>query len=408
MTGIRESDISDVDGGRSQANEGPGPAGRNSLSEFAEAKLTQLEARSLRRDLKPTQRMDGVHVVRGGRPLVSFSCNDYLALSHHPAVKLAAIEAIKHHGVGAAASRLITGDHPLFGELEERLARFKETEAACVFGSGYLANTGIIPTVVGPDDLVLIDELAHACIWAGAKVSGARTAAFRHNDLQDLSRILASSRAEARRCLVATDSVFSMDGDIAPLDEISALCSTYQAWLLVDDAHGLGVVGDGAGARGLFPDAHIDLAMGTLSKALGSYGAYVCARRPIIDLIKTRARTLVYTTGLPPANVAGAIAALDLVVAEPERVARPLQLARRFTEALDLPEAVSPIVPIILGASQTALAAASALEALGFLVVPIRPPTVPDGTARLRVAFSAGHSEAQVDALAAAIRPWCR
>jgi len=378
----------------------------DTLTTFAEAKLERLEAQSLRRTLRPTHRLDGVEVERGGRRLVSFSCNDYLGLTHHPAVKAAAIGAVELYGTGSGASRLITGDTPLIGELETRLAALKGREAACVFGSGYLANAGIIPTFVGPGDLILVDELAHACIWAGAKLSGAETRAFRHNDVADLAVKLAAARSGARRALVATDGVFSMDGDLAPLDEISRVCVADDAWLLVDDAHGLGVVGGGAGSARLFPSARVDLAMGTLSKAIGGYGAYVCATKPVVDLIKTRARTVVYTTGLPPANAAAALAALDVIATEPDRVARPLALAQRFTAALGLPAAQSAVVPIILGEAKAALAAAADLEAQGLLAVPIRPPTVPPGTARLRIAFSAGHTDAHVEALIAAVRPW--
>ena len=220
----------------------------DSLAAFAQTKLTGLEARSLKRTLVPTHRLDGLWVERNGRRLLSFSCNDYLNLSHHPAVKAAAIAAVEAHGVGAGASRLVTGDHPIFTELESRLAALKGAEAACVFGSGYLANSGIIPTVVGQGDLILIDDLAHACIWSGAQLSGARIVAFRHNDVADLAAKLAAYRAEAGRALIATDGVFSMDGDLAPLDQISALAQAHDAWLLVDDAHGLGVVGEGRGA----------------------------------------------------------------------------------------------------------------------------------------------------------------
>jgi 8-amino-7-oxononanoate synthase len=378
----------------------------DTLAAFARAKLDGLEAASLRRTVKPTQRLPGAEVVRDGRRLVSFSCNDYLGLSHHPAVKAAAAAAVEEYGAGAGASRLVTGDCPLFAELEARLAALKGAQACCLFGSGYLANTGIIPTFAGSGDLVLVDELAHACIWAGAKLSGAEVVAFRHNDVADLAEKLAARRGTARHALIATDGVFSMDGDVAPLDVISGLARAHSAWLLVDDAHGLGVLGGGAGTAALFPQAKIDLAMGTLSKALGGYGAYVCADRPVIDLIKTRARTLVYTTGLPPANAAAALAALDVIAAEPERVAGPLARARRFTEALGLPMAESAVVPIILGDAERALAAAADLEAQGLLAVPIRPPTVPAGTARLRIAFSAAHSEPQVDQLAEAVRPW--
>ncbi|WP_293356938.1 8-amino-7-oxononanoate synthase [Phenylobacterium sp.] len=379
----------------------------DTLTAFARAKTDRLDAERLLRTLIPTRRLDGVRVERGGRRLISFSCNDYLGLTHHPAVKAAAKAAIEVHGAGAGASRLVTGDTPLVSELERRLAAKKGAEAACVFGSGYLANAGIVPTFAGPGDLVLVDELAHSCIWAGAKLSGAQVLAFRHNDLADLESKLAAARAGARHALVATDGVFSMDGDIAPVGDLSRLCRAHDAWLLVDDAHGFGVVGEGGlGVRGLFPDARIDLQMGTLSKALGGYGAYVCATAPVIALLKSRARTFVYTTGLPPANVAAALAALDVIEAEPERVAAPLAKARRLTRALNLPEARSAIVPIVIGPAAKALEAAAALEAQGLLAVPIRPPTVPDGTARLRLAFTAGHPDEAVDRLAAAVRPW--
>jgi 8-amino-7-oxononanoate synthase len=378
----------------------------DTLTAYAQAKIAGLQAQSLARTLKPTHRLDGVWVIRGGKRMISFSCNDYLGLSHHPAVKAAAVGAIGLHGTGAGASRLITGDNPLFGELEARLAALKGAEAACIFGSGYLANSGIIPVFAGPGDVVLVDELAHACIWTGAKLSGARVVAFRHNDVADLEDKLAAARPGAGRALVATDGVFSMDGDMAPLDRISRVAQAQDAWLMVDDAHGLGVLGDGAGTARLFPEARIDLHMGTLSKAIGGYGAYLCATGPVIDLVKMRARTVVYTTGLPPANVAAAIAALDVIASEPERVAAPLAKARRFTTALDLPQAQSAVVPIILGATETALAAAADLEAQGLLAVPIRPPTVPEGTARLRIAFTAGHPDEAVDRLAVAVRPW--
>ena len=378
----------------------------DTLTAYAQAKIDGLAAKSLARTLKPTHRLDSVWVIRGGRRMISFSCNDYLGLSHHPAVKAAAKAAIDTHGTGAGASRLITGDHPLFSELEARLAALKGAEAACVFGSGYLANSGIIPVFAGPGDVVLVDELAHAGIWAGASLSRADVIMFRHTDTADLEAKLAAARPGAGRALVATDGVFSMDGDVAPLSEISRIARAHDAWLLVDDAHGLGVLGGGKGVAALFPDARIDLAMGTFSKAIGGYGAYVCATRPVIDLLKMRARTVVYTTGLPPANAAAALAALDVIASDPDLVAAPLAKARRFTSALNLPEAQSTIVPIILGEAETALAAAADLEAKGLLAVPIRPPTVPAGAARLRIAFTAGHPDEAVDRLAEAVRPW--
>jgi 8-amino-7-oxononanoate synthase len=375
-----------------------------SLDAFAGDKLAALDAKSLRRTLKPTRRLEGAIVERDGRRLISFSCNDYLDLSHHPAVRAAAAEAALNYGAGAAASRLVTGDHPLLNDLEKRLARLKGTEAACVFGSGYLANTGVIPTFAGPGDLILVDELAHACIWAGAKLSGARTIAFRHNDVADLERLLGAERASARHALVATDGVFSMDGDIAPLDQLSAVCAAHDAWLLSDDAHGVGVLAEGRGSAALFPDADIPLQMGTLSKALGSYGGYLCGSQAVIDLLKTRARTVIYATGLPPASAAAALASLDIIERQPALTALPLAKARAFTDALGLPPAQSPIVPVIIGSAEAALAASAKLEAEGFLVVAIRPPTVPEGTARLRFAFSAAHSDADVLRLADLVR----
>jgi 8-amino-7-oxononanoate synthase len=377
----------------------------DTLTAFAQVKLDALDARSQRRRLAPTTRLDGLWVERDGRRFLSFSCNDYLNLSHHPAVKAAAKAAVDAYGVGAGASRLVTGDHPLLEHLEDRLARLKGTEAACLFGSGYLANTGLIPTLVGAGDLVLVDELAHACLWAGAKLSGARVVAFRHNDVHHLHDLLASLRDAHAHALVATDGVFSMDGDLAPLDDLSAACLEHDAWLLSDDAHGIGVLAEGRGSAALFPHATIPLQMGTLSKAIGSYGAYVCAGRPVIDFMKTRARTVVYSTAPPPASIAGALAALDIIEADHELTGRPVARARDFTAMLGLPAAQSPIVPVIIGGAGAAMAASRTLQELGFLVVAIRPPTVPEGTARLRIAFTAGHRPEDVAALARAVRP---
>jgi 8-amino-7-oxononanoate synthase len=376
-----------------------------SLDDFAAAKLRDLATLDLRRHLVETARVDGVWMERGGRRLLSFSCNDYLNLSQHPAVCEAAIAAIRRFGTGAGASRLVTGNHPLYAELETKLARLKGTEAACVFGSGYLANTGIIPALIGKADLALVDELAHACIWAGITLSGAMVASFRHNDAAHAAELLARHRADHRHALIATEGVFSMDGDLAPLPALSALAADHDAWLISDDAHGLGVLGGGRGASFAHPEgAAVPLQMGTLSKALGSYGGYLCASQAVIDLIRTRARPLIYSTGLPPASVAAAIAALDVIAREPALTALPLAKAQRFTQRAGLDEAQSPIVPVVIGANHAALAAARVLEAEGFLVVPIRPPTVPEGTARLRLSFCAQHPDAEIDRLAALIR----
>ncbi len=376
-----------------------------SLDEFARAKLAELERGSLRRTLVDTTRVTGIWTLRNGRRLLSFSCNDYLNLTHHPAVKDAAIEALRSYGVGAGASRFVTGNHPLYAELETRLSRLKETEAACVFGSGYLANLGIIPALVGSDDLVLIDELAHACLWAGARLSRASVVPFRHSDVGHLEVLLAELRERHPHVLIATDGVFSMDGDIAPLHALAALAQHHDAWLMSDDAHGLGVVGGGRGSSFVrATKADVPLQMGTLSKALGAYGGYVCASAATVDLIRNRARTAIYSTGLPPAMVAAAIAALDLIEREPAYAALPLAKARAFAHAVGLPEPASPIIPVVIGEAEAALAASQLLEEHGFLVTAIRPPTVPAQTARLRLTFTAQHPDDEIERLAELVR----
>jgi 8-amino-7-oxononanoate synthase len=378
-----------------------------SLEQFAAEKLSALEQAQLRRTPAVTLRA-GIWVEREGRRLLSFSCNDYLNLSQHAEVIAAAVAATKHYGVGAGASRLVTGNHPLYVELEERLARLKGMQAACVFGSGYLANTGIIPTLLGPDDLIVIDELSHACLHAGAKLSGAATFAYRHADPSHAAAILATHRRQKKRALIATDGVFSMDGDIAPLAALTEVAKEFDAWLISDDAHGLGVVGGGRGSAFVNGAAtssiEVPLQMGTLSKAVGAYGGYLCASQAVIDLMRTRARTFVYSTGLPPASIAAAIAALDIIERDPAYTSRPLHKARLFTRALNLPIAQSAIVPVIVGDAAAALAASVLLRDHGFLVVPIRPPTVPQGTARLRFAFTAQHEDGDVARLAEIVR----
>jgi len=375
-----------------------------SLDRFAKSKLDRLTAQGLRRSVVDTHRTDAVHLRRGGRDLVSFCCNDYLGLTHHPAVKKAAVDTITDHGAGAGASRLITGNHPLYAALEKKLAALKDTEAACVFGSGYMANAGILPALAGPDDAIVIDELGHASMHMGARAARARILTFRHNDADDLADVLARERASADTCLVVTEGVFSMDGDRAPLADLAEVCAAHDAWLMVDDAHGFGVLGGGRGSAFEFdPVPDIPLQMGTLSKAAGVYGAFLCASAPVVELMKNRARSLVYTTGLPPSVVAAAIAAVDIIAADSDRVARPLSLARAFCGAVGLDEPESPIVPMIVGAETAALDASAALEEAGYLVTPIRPPTVPAGTSRLRFTFTAEHTDAQVAALADAV-----
>jgi 8-amino-7-oxononanoate synthase len=379
----------------------------DSLDRYARQKLADLERAGLRRELVATDRFAAARARRGEHELVEFSSNDYLNLSQHPAVVAAAVEATRRYGAGSGASRLVTGNHPLYAELERRLARFKGTERALVFGSGYLANLGIIPALAGPGDLIVADELCHACLFGGARLSGARVEVFAHNALVECRALLAAQRGRHAKCLVLTDGVFSMDGDRAPVAGLLALASEHDAWLLVDDAHGLGVIEDGHGScvdRGrALP---VPLQMGTLSKALGSLGGYLCASAAVIDLLVSRARSFVYTTGLPPAAVAAALAALDLVESDRDLVARPQRNAALFCRLLELAEPASCVVPLVLGDASVALEASRELERRGFLVTAIRPPTVPPGTARLRFTFTAAHDEPCVRRLAEAVRPW--
>lgn len=378
----------------------------DSLDRFARDKLAAIEERDLMRRISPTARAPGAAATRGAARFIAFCDNDYLGLSQDRRVIEAACTATKTMGAGAGASRLVTGSGPLYEALEARIARLKGTEAALVFGSGYLANIGIIPAFAGRDDLIVGDELMHACMHAGAKLSGADVHLFRHNDLADCERFLKEHRARARNCLILTEGVFSMDGDRAPVAALAKLARDFDAWLLTDDAHALGVINEGRGSGyddGGNPVA-VDFAMGTLSKAVGSYGGYVAASRPVIDLLVNRARSLIFTTGLPPGVLAAAEKALQIIEEDDALTALPLARARAFTHALALPEAQSAVVPLVLGEERRALSASKLLAERGFLVTAIRPPTVPPGTSRLRVTFSAAHTEDDVARLVDAIR----
>lgn len=369
----------------------------DSLSHFATEKLSEIEKKGLRRSLAVIDRRDGIWVQRAGRRLLSFSSNDYLNMSQHPSVKAAAVRAIEAYGVGAAASRLVTGNHPLYPVLEQALAEMMETEDACVFSSGYVANMGIVPVLAGPRDLIVIDEFAHGCLHAGARLAGARIEPFRHNDVAHARDLLGRFRGQHARAMVLTDAVFSQDGDIAPLAALQDVARSHDAWLMSDDAHGIGVVGQGRG--GCFVNGEkvdVPLKMGTLGKAIGAQGGYLCASRPVIDLIKNRSRPLGHSTALPPATVAAIIEALRIVRTEPALVARPLDNARLFAKAVGLPQPATPILPLILGTEEAAVKASAILLDNDILVHAMRPPVVPAGTARLRIIFTAGHTEADI------------
>lgn len=354
--------------------------------------LDALRDAGLLRTLKPLDSPTGVRVVRNGRELWNFASNDYLGLAEHPALRAAFHEGLDRWGHGAAASRLITGSQPPHTALEETLANAKGTGAALSFSSGFAAATGIIPALVGKDDHVVLDKLAHACLIDGARLSGATLRVFPHNDMGKLERLLASIRAKdaTGRILIVTESVFSMDGDLCPLREITDLKEQHDALLLVDEAHGLGVLGDtGMGlAEELGVQDRVDFHMGTLGKAAGLAGAYLACSPVWRDLLVNRARSFIYSTAPPPALAHAAVAAIELI-----RSDEGSDLRRRLQENIRLlsSEARTPIIPRLIGENEATLSASAALEEAGFLVPAIRYPTVPRGTARLRISLSAAH-----------------
>jgi 8-amino-7-oxononanoate synthase len=376
--------------------------------DWIDEELEALAGRGLRRSLEPLASMQGPVVTVGGRPLVNLCSNDYLGLAADARLRAGAARAAEREGAGSGAARLVAGDLPVHGALERRLAAFKGTEAALLFNSGYHANTGVPPALVGRGDAIFSDALNHASLIDGCVLSRAEIVRYRHADAGELADLLA--RTSARRKLVLTDSIFGMDGDAAPLRDVADACERHGAMLYLDEAHAVGVFGPtGAGlAEELGVTDRVDVHMGTMGKALGSFGAYVTGSRRLVDLLVCRARTFVFTTALPPAACGAALAALDVVAEEPLRRARLHALALRMKAGLarlgfDVARVVAPIFPVLLGAEERALAASRALRARGFFVRAIRPPTVPSGTSRLRVALTAGHTDAQVDAFLGAL-----
>jgi 8-amino-7-oxononanoate synthase len=341
----------------------------------------------------------------GGRSLVDFSSNDYLGLAHHPAVAAAMSECALRTGAGSGASHLVTGHGIEHARLEEELAAFVGRERALLFSTGYMANLGVLAALAGRGELVLLDRLSHASIIDGALLSGARFKRYPHGDAAAAERMLDESPEEAS--VVATDGVFSMDGDIAPLRELAKSAAERKAWLVVDDAHGIGVLGDtGRGSVehcGLTGD-QVPVLIGTLGKAFGSFGAFVAGSRELIEFLVQKARPYIYTTALPQPVAAATRKALEVAQREPWRRERVLALTARFRKAareagVRLLDSNTPIQPVMIGSSQAALDAQQELLDAGLRVVAIRAPTVPRGSERLRVTLSAAHTEQQVDAL---------
>lgn len=328
----------------------------------------------------------------GERSILSFSSNDYLGLTQHPALQRAAQAAIEKYGTGAGASRLLGGTRELHVELERAIAAWKKTAASVVFPTGFAANLGVLATLGTADVTIFSDELNHASIIDGCRLARAQTQIYRHVDLEHLEQLL---QATATRKLVVTDTVFSMDGDAAPLPALAALCARYEALLVLDEAHA--VLGPELGPT----DADV-LRVGTLSKTLGSQGGWVAGAQPMIQLLVNRARSLVFTTGLSPADTAAALAAVRIVMSD-----EGVSLRARLRANIDRvrPGHPSPIVPVIIGADGAALQAAARLLERGLYVPAVRPPTVPAGTARLRVTLSAAHTDAMIERLLQALRP---
>jgi 8-amino-7-oxononanoate synthase len=374
-----------------------------------EAALAQLEAAQLRRarvtveQRAPTGR---TLTLEDGRELIDFSSNDYLGFARHPALARAMAESATHAGAGSGASHLITGHGAEHARLEEELAAFTQRERALLFSTGYMANLAVITALAGRGERVLLDRLCHASLIDGARLSGATLVRYAHAAVDEAARLAEADPGHT--VLLATDGVFSMDGDLAPLPELSRCARTHGLWLVVDDAHGLGVIGANGGGVlehfGLGSDA-VPVLVGTLGKAFGSFGAFVAGSAAVIELLIQKARTYLYTTALPEPVAAATRAALALIGQESGRRERLASLVTRFRAAahaagVPLGSSTTPIQPVLLGSPAAALAAQRHLAAAGYWVVAIRPPTVPPGSARLRITLSAIHTEAQVEALA--------
>ena len=364
-------------------------------------RLAELESSGLRRRLRVVDGPQGPEVVLDGRPVLVLCSNNYLGLADHPRLRRAAADAALKLGTGAGASRLISGSMSVHAELESRLAEFKGAQAALLFGSGYLANSGTIAALAKRGEVVFSDALNHASIIDGCRLAGAETFVYRHADVEHLEWGL--RRARGRASLIATDGVFSMDGDIAPLPELAELARRHRCRLLVDEAHATGCIGPGG--RGSVAEAglsgEVDVIVGTLGKALGGYGAYVCGSAEMVDFLVNSARPFIFSTALPPPAVAAAQAALELLAETPKRVERlranaaALQDGLR-TEGLEPIGSETQIVPLLVGEADDAMALCERLLAEGLFAQAIRPPTVPPGTSRLRLTTMATHRVADL------------
>jgi glycine C-acetyltransferase len=348
--------------------------------------------------------------IYDGKQVINLASNNYLGFTNHPLLREAAIDAIRRYGVGSGAVRTIAGTMRIHMELEEKIARFKNVEACVVFQSGFAANAGTVSSVLGREDFIISDELNHASIIDGARLSRAKVKVFRHKDVAHAEELLQQVQDEPGRKLIITDGVFSMDGDIGPVDQLCALAEKYGAIMMVDDAHASGVLGrNGRGSVDHFHcHGRVDIQVGTLSKAIGALGGYVCGSRDLIDYLRHRARPILFSTSHPPSVAATCIAAFDLLEREPERIERLWEnsryLKKSFAEAgFDVggrttPASESPITPIIIGESAKAMEFSRRLFDAGVMATGIVFPTVPEGTARIRTIVTSEHTRPQMDA----------
>ncbi len=373
-----------------------------------EQALVELSDLGLHRRMRLVSGPQGPRVLLDGQPVLLLCSNNYLGLADHPRVREAAADAAMRWGVGTGASRLVSGTMTVHRRLEERLADFEATESCLLFGSGYLANLGVISALARRDEVVLSDRLNHASIIDGCRLSGAQTFVYDHGDTEHLAWGLA--QAGSRAALIVTDSVFSMDGDLAPLAEIVELARRHGVRVMVDEAHATGALGPGG--RGAVAEAglegEVDVVVGTLGKALGSYGAYVCANATMTRYLVNCARSLIFSTALPPPAVAGALAALELVVEQPRRVQRlransDLLREELAREGFDTTGSATQIIPLVVGDARLAMSLCEAALTRGVFAQAIRPPTVAPGTSRLRLAVMASHTRGELRGAAQAL-----
>ena len=372
--------------------------------DFIFDELSSLKEHALMREYRTVESAQGPYIQIKGKSYLSFCSNNYLGLADHPKIKQAAIDAINQYGWGTGASRLVAGNMTLHEELEKKIAEFKGTEATLLFPTGYMANVGALCAIVGREDIVIGDKLNHASIIDGCRQSGATFRVYPHNNVSQLESLLQKSSTYRRR-MVVTDSVFSMDGDTAPLPEIVEIAQKYDAILMIDDAHATGVFGQHG--KGMIEhyglEGKVDIIMGSLSKAIGSIGGFIAGNKCLIDFLKNKARSFVYTTALPPAACAASLAGLILIQEDTTPIDKLWDniryLRSQLSKFISNISGESPIVPIIIGSAEDALRISKRLYEKGILIPAIRPPTVPLGTSRLRISLMATHSKEDINRL---------